>query len=211
MSKFQEWKKELTGHKKVIFLAALFFMFVLLINFFASNYVDEIPTTPTSDLVLDHFGPHDWSYVYIYGFVLVLLVFVIHPVLFHVKELHIFLSQFSLLLLIRSFFISLTHLKVPIDVIAIKVPAIFSFMVAQNDLFFSGHTAFPFLAYLLFRKEKIGIFFLIATVVMATTVLVMHVHYSIDVFAALFITYGSYKIGKWFFNKIDLKFNDEKN
>jgi len=39
--------------------------------------------------------------------------------------------------------------------------------------------------------------------VMAATVLLMHVHYSIDVFSAFFITYGIYKIGQRLVAKFD--------
>ena len=91
----------------------------------------------------------------------------------------------------------------PAGALVYTAPAWFTVLDFKNALFFSGHTAVPFLGFLLFRKEKIGIFFLIATIVMALTVLFMHVHYSIDVFAALFITWGSYGIGEWLFRKIN--------
>jgi membrane-associated phospholipid phosphatase len=108
------------------------------------------------------------------------------------------------LVMVRSFFITLTHLKIPADAIIVEFPKIYDFVAFNNDLFFSGHTAIAFLGFLLFIKQKtLRIFFLISTVVMAITVLFMHVHYSIDVFASLFITYGSYKIGEMFFKEID--------
>jgi len=123
---------------------------------------------------------------------------------YKVHELHIAISQFSLLVMIRSFFVSLTHLKAPVGaIIATEAPRLYALLDFQNALFFSGHTAIPFLGFLLFKKEKIGKFFLIATIVMALVVLFMHVHYSIDVFAALFITYGTYKVGEWLFKKVN--------
>jgi membrane-associated phospholipid phosphatase len=54
-----------------------------------------------------------------------------------------------------------------------------------------------FMAFLVFRKETIGKFFLILTAIFSVTVLLMHVHYSIDVFSAFFITYGVYKFCGW--------------
>jgi membrane-associated phospholipid phosphatase len=108
-----------------------------------------------------------------------------------------------LLVLIRSFFISLTHLGIPADAILPSGPHLWSMIIFKNDLFFSGHTALPFLGFLIFRKEKIRAFFLVMTVILAATVLLMHVHYSIDVFAAFFIAYGSYKFGNIIFKKID--------
>ena len=41
---------------------------------------------------------------------------------------------------------------------------------------------------------------------MAFSVLAMLVHYSIDVFAAFFITYGTYKLSDNIFNKLNLRF-----
>ncbi len=73
----------------------------------------------------------------------------------------------------------------------------------KNDLFFSGHTAVPFLGFLLFKNRKVKYTFLGASIIMAITVLLMHVHYSIDVFSAFFITYGTFKIGEWLFKKMD--------
>ena len=41
---------------------------------------------------------------------------------------------------------------------------------------------------------------------MAATVLFMHVHYSIDVFAAFFIAYGVYAFSDKVFNHLNLRF-----
>jgi hypothetical protein len=48
-------------------------------------------------------------------------------------------------------------------------------------------------------------FFLVMSLVLATTALLMHVHYSIDVFSAFFITYGTYHLGEWLFKKFAIK------
>ena len=44
-------------------------------------------------------------------------------------------------------------------------------------------------------------FFIVMAVVFGASVLLAHVHYSIDVFAAPFIVYGVYKIAERFFPK----------
>ncbi|MFA5259145.1 MAG: phosphatase PAP2-related protein [Candidatus Pacearchaeota archaeon] len=203
MGIFESWKNEISKNKKVIFFSILF---LILANFsyqIAGEYVDEVAGVQAQDIILDNIPTINLSFLYIYGGILMLGLLIFYPLFFNVKKFHVSLSQLSLLLIIRSFFISLTHLKVPADAVEITIPKLYNLMTFNNDLFFSGHTALPFLGFLMFRKEKIGIFFLILTFVMMITVLFMHFHYSIDVFAALFITYGSFKIGQWLFKGID--------
>lgn len=198
-----DWKFEFKEHKRLIVLSLIFLAGALILNSVVGNYADRVGNAAASDLILDHIGPADLTYLFVYGYGLVILLLFAYPLLFKVREFHIVISQFSLLILLRSFFISLTHLKVPVDAISVSFSHLSNLLIFRNDLFFSAHTAIPFLGFLLFRKSKIGIFFLIMTFVLAATVLLMHIHYSIDVFAAFFITYGSYKIGEWLFRKIN--------
>ena len=197
----KEWRTELRNHKNLILLSLAFLASSVALIYVAGNYVDSAESSAVPDLILGFLPAVNLSFLFIYGYVLAIAVLLIYPFLFKIKEFHVILSQFSLLVLIRSFFISLTHLKIPADAIVTNTPYLYHLLLFENDLFFSGHAAIPFLGFLLFRKQKIGIFFLIATIVLATSVLFMHVHYSIDVFAAYFITYGSYKIGDKIFNK----------
>lgn len=208
MDRFRNWKtdweSEFKGHKRLIVLSLIFLAGALILNSVVGNYADRVGTAAASDLILDHVGPFDLAYLFVYGYGLVILLLFIYPLFFKVKEFHVAISQFSMLVLLRSFFISLTHLKRPVDAIAVSVSHLSNLLIFRNDLFFSAHTAIPFLGFLLFRKNKIvGTFFLIMTFVLGATVLLMHVHYSIDVFAALFITYGSYRLGEWMFKRIN--------
>ena len=59
----------------------------------------------------------------------------------------------------------------------------------HHDLFFSGHTAKCLLASLLYQNKKIKYFFVILTTIMATFLVLQHVHYSIDVIFAPVITF----------------------
>jgi hypothetical protein len=70
------------------------------------------------------------------------------------------------------------------------------------DLFFSAHTGMPFLGALAFWKEKeIRYFSLFGSLFFAVVVLLGHLHYSIDVASAFFITYGIFHIAQYFFPK----------
>ena len=200
--RIKDWKRELSRHRNLIIFSLLLLAISVLINYLSGHYVDTVASARTTDLLLDYMPVIDLNLIYTYGYEIVLLIMFLFPLFFDVKEFHVTISQYSLLVLIRSFFILLTHLRTPIDAVAIPSVQVFNFLYFKNDLFFSGHTALPFLGYLLFRHKRIRYFFLIATFIMAATVLFMHVHYSIDVFAALFIAYGSYMLGKSFFKKV---------
>ena len=204
MNLFQSWKKEIYKNKKVIFFSILFLILANFLYQIAGDYVDETNAVQASDIILDNIPTVNLSFLFVYGSILIIAILVLYSLFFRVKKFHIVLSQLSLLIMIRSFFITLTHLKVPENAVTLTLPKFYNLIIFNNDLFFSGHTAVAFLGFLIFRKEKIiGTFFLIATFVMMITVLLMHVHYSIDVFAALFITYGSFKIGEWMFKAME--------
>lgn len=203
---FKAWKSELLDYKYLILMSLGFLLLANIISFFASTYVDEVRTTVVPDLILDHIPTLDLDFIFGYGLILIILTIAAYVVIFRIKEFHEVAVQFSLLILVRSFFMVLTHLGKPAAAKAITdLPVIYQFLNFHNDLFFSGHTAIPFMALLLFRKEKIGIFFLIMTIAMAVTVLFLHVHYSIDVFSAFFITYGTYKFGEWVCERVGLR------
>ncbi|MDD5133197.1 MAG: phosphatase PAP2-related protein [Candidatus Nanoarchaeia archaeon] len=203
MHKWEEWKREIWNHKYLILISLVFLLISTVLDYAAGIYVSEIPGVVAPDLILDNIPTVDLDFIFTYGMIFMILVLFIYPLLFRVKDLHKVISQFSLLIMVRSAFTCFTHLKVPSDALTFNTPYIISFLTFQNDLFFSGHTAIAFLGFLLFKGEKIRYFFLITSIIMGITVLLMHVHYSIDVFSAFFITYGTFKIGKWIFNKIN--------
>jgi len=199
---FAQWKADISQHKLLIVLSLAFFLLANIASFFASTHVDKIQAVSVPDLILDHVPTFNLEFIFVYGILLVVLVIFLYSVIFKAKNLHQIIFQFSLLIFMRSFFIMLTHLAIPTGAHIIDdVPALIKSFYFNNDLFFSGHTAIPFMAFLLFRKDRIRIFFLAMTIILAITVLLMHVHYSIDVFSAFFITYGIYMFGRWFCNK----------
>jgi hypothetical protein len=200
--RFKGWKAEIKNHKYLILLSLVFLVLATFLDYFAGSYVRKVGSAVSPDLILDHIAPINLSFLFVYGYITIILILFLYPLLFKVRKFHMVISQFSLLIMVRSFFIIFTHLKTPVDAIAVKFPWMISYLSFQNDLFFSGHTAVPFLGFLIF-KGRIRYFFLAASIAMGAIVLLMHLHYSIDVLSAFFITYGTYKIGVWFFKKIN--------
>jgi hypothetical protein len=109
---------------------------------------------------------------------------------------------YSLLLVVRGLFIVLTPMRVPLDSVWVGGDPLFDavgrHLTFRNDLFFSSHTALPFLGFLVYRDRWVRLVFLGLSVTLALTVLMMRLHYSIDVFAAYFITYAVYRFeNRW--------------
>lgn len=209
VKKFHEWVREIFEYKYLILISLIIILVATFIDYLAGVYVSERATVNVvQDLILDHFGPYDLSFIFVWGFLILVFTLFAYASFFDVKKLHKVIAQFSFLIIIRSIFIILTHLKTPTDAIAGKFPWILHNLRFENDMFFSGHVAIPFLGFLLFKGNKIRYFFLIGSIIMAITVLAMHQHYSIDVFAAFFIVYGSYKIGEKLFEKVERIFKE---
>jgi hypothetical protein len=122
------------------------------------------------------------------------------------------LKSISLFVIIRSIFISLTHLGPYPDRIVTDVmqSGLIYFFFSYDDflwstggdLFFSAHTGLPFLIALIFWDiRRMRIFCIISAIFFGIIVLLGHLHYSIDVLAAFFITYGIFHISKKVFAK----------
>ena len=197
---YKDWLREFVEYKYFISLSIMVFVIATFIDYFSGKYVTMTRTAHVPDLILDHFGPLNLGFLYIWGYITLVLTILLYPVLFHIRTLHIVISQFSILVMLRAVFVLLTHLQTPPDAIHVSFPGIFQSLSFENDMFFSGHTAIPFLGFLLFKKP-IRYFFLCGSFVMGSVVLLTHIHYSIDVFGAFFITYGSYKIGNLIIHK----------
>lgn len=180
------------------------------INFRAAFYTDQIPVLSVGDLILDNIPTIDLSFMFTFGIFLVAAIVVLYPLFFKPELLPFTLKTVAAFVIIRAFFISLTHLGAPagyFELPGLEDQAGFSKFFYMNDLFFSGHTGFPFLAALLFWENKWLRWFMLAmSIAQSFTVLFMHVHYSIDVFSAYFITYTIYVVSDKIFNKLNLSF-----
>lgn len=192
------------------FLSSVIFGVVLLglslvANYFAGIYATEQASNAVTDLLLNILPVVDVSHAFING-PIVLLVFVLVLFVEDPKRIPFGLKAIALFYAIRSFSIILTHLGPPLPSDIFQENYLIKGFSFGGDLFFSGHTGLPFLMALFFWDHKIwrGIFVL-ASFVFGAVVLLGHLHYSVDVFSAFFITYGIYHIARIIFKK-DYKF-----
>lgn len=182
-------------------LAVLFLILSLVVNYAAGNYATRIASNGVTDIILDNVPIMDVDGIFIYGAILFGL-FTIVLLIKEPKQIPFIIKSIAMFVFVRAIFISLTHIG-PISSQAPLDPnIIFRNLMFGADYFFSGHTGLPFLMALAFWQNKYlrGIF-LATSVIFGVSALLGHYHYSIDVFAAFFISYGIFHIAKKFFAK----------
>lgn len=181
-----------------------------IVNFFASTYNDQRSYLSVGDLILDNLPVINMHFFYVWVMYGLMVAIFAYPIFFKPEIAPFCLKTFSVLIFLRSGFILLTNIGPPVGFYyeGVKVGyTVLSDLLFRNDLFFSGHTAYPFLAFLIFKETKYLRWILLASsFLMGITVLAMHIHYSIDVFAAFFITYGTYAISDKIFNRLNIRF-----
>lgn len=161
----------------------------LLINFYAWSYATEKGSGHVTDIVLSNVRVYDVDTLFIGGIVAFFL-FVFSWCLRHPSQMPYIVKSIALFITIRAIFVTLTHLGPFPDSVLISNIGILGKISFWADLFFSGHTGMPFLMALIFWKNKrMRYLFVLAAVSFGVIVLLGHLHYSIDVLAAFFITY----------------------
>ena len=174
----------------------------MVVGVYAGQYATESASSPVTDIVLNNIPVFDLDGVFFYG-PFVFWAYVAFLGIKKPRRLPFILKSVAVFVLVRSVFISLTHIGPFPDQEAMLNPQTFleKFMFG-GDLFFSGHTGLPFLMALIFHKnKKLFVFFTLIAIFFGIVVLLAHLHYSIDVLAAFFITYTIYHIASYLFKK----------
>jgi len=202
----------LSSGSALILLVISFF-----VNFFAGTYASSVESNSVTDIILSHIRVYDVDAVFIYG-ALFFIFFIIYLCFRYPNYLPFTIKAIALFTVIRSMFIVLTHIAPFPTVVSIDVINWLKDFSFSGDLFFSGHTGLPFLIGLIFWDKKyIRLFSIFSSIFFAIVVLMGHLHYSIDVFAAFFITYTIYHISEKFFAhdlkllQTGMEFEPEKN
>jgi len=199
----QKWRDLLRSKDFIqsLLVSVIFLLISLYINFRAGSYATERASLPVTDIILSNIRVFNVDLFFIWG-PIILFTIVTFICLYYPRKVSFIVKNIALFTVIRSVFISLTHLgPFPTQAISESTNFISKFTFG-GDLFFSGHTGIPFLMALIFWQNKyLRYFFLAYSIFMGTVVLLGHYHYSIDVLAAFFITYSIYHISLYLFKK----------
>ena len=181
----------------------------LVVDFYAGRYANGAVSNSVSDIILSNIRVFDVDGIFIYGPMIFWLV-VFYLALSKLNRVPFIAKSVALFIITRAVFISLTHIGSFPTHLIISAPPIFGLFSYYGDLFFSGHTGLPFLMALIFWNNKfLRILFIFTSIFFGVIVLLGHLHYSIDVLGAFFITYTIYHIATQIFKKDKLLFDAE--
>lgn len=204
-----EYKSVFTKERRRALYVAFFILLLSLIfQYYAGVYSNHVATQYVGDLLLDHLPVVNLNFIIIEGALwaifatTVLVLCKPRYIIFTLKTLAVFLA-------LRSVFVAVTHLGIyPGQVV--PGPGFFDQLYLalglETGYFFSAHTGLPILMALIFWNDKLWRFiYLGLAAIFGISVLLAHVHYSIDVLAAPFMTYAIFKLSEYLF-KEDQKF-----
>ncbi len=198
-------RNKLAWTNRNFLISTLLGLALLLIGFIVTYYANAFATVSASnyvsDLILDNVPVMGVDFLYYRG-ILIFIAFLTLILFYEPKRIPFILKIIAVFYLVRSFFMILTHLALPIDVSSESLSSVSNFLSSGADLFFSGHAGAPFIIALAFWNNKtLRFIFLAGSVFGALMVILGHMHYSIDVFSAYFIAYGIYKFCQYFFRE----------
>lgn len=159
------------------------------------DYAEARPGVVLQDPVLQLFNPIDLTWL-IFGLIYLCLLVGIFSLLKHPEKLLLAFQSYTLIVIVRIAAMYLVPLEAPEKLIVLKDPFVEMFGSGDSltkDLFFSGHTATLFLLFLTAESKKLKLIFILSAAVVGVSIILQHVHYIIDVFAAPFFTYACFK------------------
>jgi len=178
----------------IVFIGSVF------VTHYASLYAENNASNYVNDIILSNTRVYNFEFFFVY-IAIVLCLFVVALCLRFRKTAPFLIKSVALFITIRSLFVMMTHIG-PYPLKLQLESGLLNFITSGNDLFFSGHTGLPFLIALIFWDHLyIRVLFVTASITLGATALLAHLHYTIDVFAAFFITYTIYHIAMKLFKK----------
>ncbi len=157
--------------------------------------IEERQGVVLSDPVLGLFTPVDLTWL-TFALIYAGLFLAVGVLLGHPRRLLFAFQAYIIMAVFRIIVMGLLPLDPPPAMIPLQDPLVEFFGTGKlltRDLFFSGHTATLFLLVLVSPRGLWKGLFLGCTLLVAAAVLLQHVHYTIDVFAAPFFAYAAFK------------------
>lgn len=184
--------KTLFKNKKFYF-GLFLLIFGIVLTSLTSNYITNNFNPPVlEDLILGNIVFLRLAWIFDILSILVTLILVIYLFNGNLKQFPYFLVMFGILYTIRAIFIVLTPLGNP----GAGNNPLFTGATFLAGLYFSGHIAEAFLAFLLVNKKLFKIIFLVLLFTIMFFLLVARGHYTIDLLSGLVFAYAISAFGQ---------------
>ena len=154
------------------------------------------PGVVLPDPVLTFLQPRDLTWL-TFGLIYIGLAFGVARLARDPRALVLALQTYVLMVIFRIAAMWVTPLEPPPEMVPLHDPLVRLFgpgKLLTKDLFFSGHTSTLFLLFLTVPGRRSKGLFLIFAAAVGISVLVQHVHYTIDVLAAPLFAYASVRL-----------------
>lgn len=175
----------------IVFLASALFAYRNFLDFAEARAGVAIP-----DPILKLYEPIDLTWL-IFGLIYLCLLVGIIVLIKHPEKLLLAFQTYTAIIIVRIIAMYLMPLEAPGKLIVLKDPLVEMFGSGESltkDLFFSGHIATLFLLFLVVESKRLKYIFLVSAVIVGVSIVLQHVHYVIDVFAAPFFTYVCFTV-----------------
>lgn len=198
------WRERLLnpGFRNRFLITTIVLVVVLLSLARFLDYNEELSGFTFKDPLLSLFSPIDVTW-FTFGLIYLSLIVALVSLSYYPEDFLVALQSYSLVFFFRFCTIFFLPLDAPSTTISLTDPFVEFFgggETLHRDLFFSGHVATMFIFYLTSRNKKLRVIFLTNTFLVAAAVLIQHVHYTVDVIAAPFFAYTSYKMALFISN-----------
>ena len=175
-------------------------MISLMVLYMPTYYEEIIQTKPgiiLNDLILNAFIPRNWS-ITIFIILYASLVHIIYVSVKNPNAIVVGMTTYCAVNLIRMGTMYTLTLEPPPGMILLVDP-IATWLVYPDsgfakDLFFSGHVSSMMAIVLVESNKRIKILKIVATVVVGVLLAWQHVHYTLDLVVAPFVTYAVFTI-----------------
>ncbi len=198
MKIYERWKEFFAG-KEAYTQFILTVVFLIVIVFSLARFIIFVESRQgvvLDDPLFHFFKAIDLNipvFILIYGSMITCFIHLLR----YPQSLLFALQTYTLLAVIRMFAMYVTPLEVPIGTIDLADPLVFVVGTGTKitkDLFFSGHTSTLFMLFLAAKSKNLKYLFFINTVLVGTFMILQKAHYTLDVLAAVFFSYGCYRI-----------------
>lgn len=188
-------------------ISIILFIVAVIANTLAGIYDSQRASISVTDVILSNTPALNVDYVFIYG-ALALAGFVAALLCIRPHTIPFVLSALALFWIIRAILVSVTHIGPYPDHALLDFQSTLLMTIFGGGQFFSGHTGAPFMLALIFWREAwLRYLFLATSIVFGVVVLLGHLHYTIDVLSAFFITYALYRMARYCFPREHLLFD----